>query len=222
MVRHKELSCQQREKELRLVTSISHDLRTPLTSLTGYLEILQDPDFQDEDRKNLYLNHCLERSRQLESLINETFDHFYLSEKELAHTELLRCNSWSNMVSFIERGSSLLHQKGFQVVLSLPEFHYSLVYDMRLLERLFDNIFTNVIRYADKKQPVTVTAAQNHDNLSISVKNTMARPLPRRKSTGIGLKNCRVIMELHKGTFSFSADGHLFSSDLSFPLYNRG
>lgn len=210
------------EKENQLLTSISHDLRTPLTTLTGYLEILLDDDFKDEHKRQQYLTLCLERANQLQYLIGSAFEHFYLCEKEQRSIQLLRCNSYQNLSGIIENRSQHLIQQGYDVRYTPPFCHYSLVYDNRMMERLFDNIFTNVIRYANQEKPVLIDGESTKHALKIYVRNSIGFANPTNQSTGIGLKNCRQIMQIHRGQFLSEMSEHDFLVTVIFPIQNKG
>lgn len=220
--RKQEKEQRQKEQQIQLLTAISHDLRTPLTTLLGYLEIVLDEEFQDEEKKRSYLVHCLERSHQLQDLVSSAFEHFYLAEKECFEIEHLRCNSYKNLSNIIKNCSLFLEQKGFVVSVTLDECRYSLVYDIRLMERLFDNIFTNIVRYADVLEPVTIVCEMGKDSIKIVIKNTIGLLATRNQSTGIGLKNCKRIMEIHKGIFEHFVEGDYFISMIYLPIYNKG
>lgn len=218
----KELEKRKTEKERRLIASISHDLRTPLTTLTGYLEILLDEDFQDEVKEKRYLLHCLDRANQLQYLIATAFEHFYLTEKENSEIELLRCNSFQNLLRIIENCSSILQQKGYEIQWDLPLCRYSLVYDTRMMERLFDNVFTNIVRYGHGDDAVLIRGEVTKYSFIISLKNTIGYHNASNQSTGIGLKNCKKIMDIHKGSFISEAIDRSFLVSITFPIQNKG
>lgn len=212
----------EKEKEQKLLTSISHDLRTPLTTLTGYLEILQDEDFQDKKKRKKYLIHCLDRAKQLEYLINTAFEHFYLTEKENCEIELLRCNSYRSLSNIIHKCTDILKQNGYSIHSELPKCHYSMVYDIRMMERLFDNVFTNIVRYADTTHPIFINGELTKDTLKIYVKNKIGLTFNKNKSTGIGLQNCKKIMKIHDGDFFSEILDDNFIVSIIFPIQNKG
>lgn len=210
-----------KEKEQQLITAISHDLRTPLTALIGYLEILQDEDFTDAKKRKSYLDHCMDRALQLQALTDTAFEHFYLSTKGKRDIELLRCNSYINLLAIMEKRIEALENIGYHVSFYPPACQYSLVYDTRMMERLFDNIFSNIVRYADIKQTITMEGTCTKERLMIVVRNGIGVSNPKSQSTGIGLKNCQQIMKIHGGKFSSEVIDHDYSVKIHFPIQNE-
>lgn len=210
----------QYERQIRLLTSISHDLRTPLTTMTGYLEILLDDENHEIEKQKEYLSHCLDKAYQLEFLTSTAFEYFYLSEKEQERIELLRCNSFAKLNDIIQNSALYLQQNKFDCHMNLQAHKLALVYDHRLLERLFDNIFTNIVRYGDASFPVQIDTHCTDDRLYISILNGVAKNTHDTKGTGIGLKNCRRIMSIHKGTFQHEQGEGRFKTVVIFPIHN--
>lgn len=210
----------QYERQIRLLTSISHDLRTPLTTLTGYLEILLDDENREREKQREYLTHCLDKAYQLEFLTSTAFEYFYLSEKEQERIELLRCNSFAKLNDIIRNSALYLQQNQFEYHMNLREHKLALVYDHRLLERLFDNVFTNIVRYGDVSVPVQIDTSCTDNHLYISIFNGISKNTHHVKGTGIGLKNCRRIMSIHKGTFRHEYEESRFKTVITLPIHN--
>ncbi len=206
-----------------LLAAISHDLRTPLTSLIGYLEILSDSDFNNTQKRLKYLKLCTERALQLKDLVNTAFEHFYLSSSTIETSVLLRCNSISKLLSTLSRRLDILERNDFIYTTSLQPGKYALVYDIRLVERLFDNIFTNIVRYGDKQTVVEITATIEKDHFKIEIINGVNPKISlySTNSTGIGLLNCKKIMKLHQGKFVTDADKQYFKSIVVFPIKQK-
>lgn len=207
----------------RFLTEISHDLRTPLTSLIGYLEILSDSEFIDLEKRTNYTSLCLNRANQLNELVNTAFEHFYLTGKEQHNIELLRCNSIKTLTDILKKSLELLYNKNFQCSIKVTNIKYALVYDERLMERLFDNIFTNIIRYGDCHSPVVISGTLEDQYLTFKICNKIAikNISQYANSTGIGLMNCKKIMDLHKGIFATDSDEEYYTTIIQFPIKNK-
>lgn len=224
MLKRQEKSSQVQVAQNSLVTSISHDLRTPLTSLIGYLEILLEEN-QDNDAMNgHYLSACLARSNQLKDLVDTAFEHFFLNSDASELTTLMRCNSTVTLINLLRIRIDLLTYNHFEVEARLPAFKYALVYDCRLVERLLDNITTNILRHGNPNAPVTIELEIIDTFLEVRFTNGLYKnsPLYIGNSTGIGLMNCQKIMQLHRGDLSTFSDHHQYYTIATFPIENKG
>lgn len=224
LLKKQEKSSQLQVAQNSLVTSISHDLRTPLTSLIGYLEILIDEN-QDNDALNgYYLSACLARSNQLKDLVDTAFEHFFLNSDASELTTLMRCNSTVTLINLLRIRIDLLTYNRFEVQARLPEFKYALVYDCRLVERLLDNITTNILRHGNPNAPVTIELEIKNAFLEVRFVNGLHKnsPLYIGNSTGIGLMNCQKIMALHRGNLETFSDHHQYYTIATFPIDNKG
>lgn len=205
------------------LTAISHDLRTPLTSLLGYLEILSDDDFLEKKKKKRYFELCISRAMQLNDLVNTAFEYFYITDKEFDSIELLRCNSVKSLISIIEERLYILKSNGFEYQTILSNCKVALVYDIRLVERVFDNIFMNIIRYGDRKCKILIDMQIEKEKLIIKIENQIQINNKTNScvSTGIGIKNCKKIMKLHKGEFSTYSNDIQYITKIVFPIKNK-
>ena len=112
--------------------------------------------------------------------------------------------------------ADLLRQDDFAVELlpQLPE--KPLRVNEKLVQRIFDNLLSNLRRYADPEKPVSVKASVQEGELCICICNAVRQDAP--KGTGIGLHNCEQMMLLHQGRFQHSTSGGQFTAALYFPL----
>ena len=89
--------------------------------------------------------------------------------------------------------------------------------DPGYLKRVFDNIVSNIKKYADKAQPVVFMAELGSDSLSLTVSNRISRSMDRVESTKIGLRTCEKIMQAMKGSFTVNTDAEHFSAEIKLP-----
>lgn len=198
----------------QLMTSVSHDLRTPLTALLGYLEILAG-DTRPACESS-YLEKCRQRAFQIRDMINDLFEYFYVSTAEHAPQEFPLMTAQQAFGGLLCDFADLLRQDDFAVELlpQLPE--KPLRVNEKLVQRIFDNLLSNLRRYADPEKPVSVKASVQEEELCICICNAVRQDAP--KGTGIGLHNCEQMMLLHQGRFQHSTSGGQFTAALYFPL----
>ena len=235
-----EMSVQLREKEERekrqqqskneLITNVSHDLRSPLTSIIGYVELLKEAGPEDRQRFDEYIEVVERRLMGLNGLINELFEYTKLNSADRFPDmekrdvlELLRHILYEYKVLLEAEGLTLSWQFGV-------ESHAADVNTQQMV-RVFQNLLDNARRYADRSAPVTVTA-QETGRLHICITNRLTdahgiepdriferfycgdRARSTHKSSGLGLAIVKRIVELHGGEASASLQGQELSVHL--------
>ena len=211
-----------------LITNIAHDLRTPLTSIIGYLDLLTGPaaDKLTEEQKKRYLSIAVTKSRRLETLINDLFDFTKLSYGKITMklgyidiVKLLEQLLEESYPSFVEKGLS------YELKSNVPSIEIAA--DGGLIARLFENLIGNAIKYgADgKKIIVRINAEPENDAVEVKVINfgfiIEEKDLPlifdkfyradRARSTqtggtGLGLAIARDIVNMHGGSITAASD----------------
>ncbi len=203
---------------MELVTAMSHDLRTPLTSLIGYLELLTMERYEDEAQMQKYLGHCREKAFQLKRMSDRLFEYFLVYGKrdyqyqfqELSCENLLEdlCNS--QFFDWQEQGGRQECRSG-----ELPGM---IQVDSEYLQRVIDNLISNLKKYGDINAPLEILASEREGMLSIRIRNRIRPGKDNRESTQIGLRTCRRIMEEHRGSFAWYQEGESFQVELGLPL----
>ncbi len=203
---------------VELVTAMSHDLRTPLTSLIGYLELLTMQRYEDEAQMQKYLEHCREKAFQLKRMSDRLFEYFLVYGKRdyqyqfhtIACDNLLEdlCNS--QFFDWQEQGGTL--------VCRIDALSGMIQVDSEYLQRVIDNLISNLKKYGDLHEPLEIAAHEKNHMLSIRIRNHIKPMHSLKESTQIGLRTCQRIMAEHKGSFSWSQEGEYFTVELNFPL----
>ncbi|OCN05304.1 hypothetical protein A4S06_09360 [Erysipelotrichaceae bacterium MTC7] len=200
-----------------LITSISHDLRTPLTSLLGYLEIIK---YQKDPEKNAeYLDKSLAKVEQIRSLSDEMFSYFLVYGKQ-EHAELV-ATPFANLYAYVNEECGLLEHEGYQVYKQV-QFDASLVINMNLLllKRAFDNIFSNIQKYASKDAPVLILIEVKKGYVHLVFENKIASK-HHVESNQIGLKSMERVIEIHQGRMDVKESPSTYTIHLQLPIHQQ-
>ncbi|MCM1497558.1 MAG: HAMP domain-containing histidine kinase [Clostridium sp.] len=215
-----------REAEQRkndLVTYLAHDLKTPITSVIGYLTLLQDEPQISEGLRGKYTGIALDKAERLEELINEFFEitRFNLSQLTL-ETENVHLSRMLEQI--VSEFYPILTEKGLSWRTDI-EAGIEIVCDPDKLERVFDNLVRNAISYSYPQTEIFLSMKMEADEVEIVVKN-YGKTIPKDKlerifeqffrvdsarssstgGTGLGLAISKEIVELHGGTITAKSE----------------
>ena len=199
-----------------LITAMSHDLRTPLTALMGYLDILSAGRCPEEERA-MYLEASRRKAYQLKELSDKLFQFFLVyGQQDELQDEPVDCGEL--LMQTLEEGLLALEGEGFTVERRTPDPACRLCVDVSLIRRLFDNLISNLSKYADPARPLQLSWRQKDGWFELTLANHM-RPGPRAESTALGLKTCERIASIHGGAFAAGKDeaGETFTAVLQLP-----
>jgi signal transduction histidine kinase len=210
------------EANSELITSMSHDIRTPLTALIGYLEILESKGYHSEEQLNRYIKSCKEKSIQLKDLSDKLFQYFLVFGKETILMQEETFDARILLEQLISEHVFDLSSQGFDVRTGFMEQSCQITADIQYLKRLFDNLFSNVRKYASTSGPVLVHGDSDGSHLIISISNDIREDRTLMESTGIGLKTCQKITEQMNGTFEIRKNRTRFEAIAMFPIIPVG
>ena len=218
-----------------LITNVSHDIKTPLTSIVNYVDLLKKEDVQPEKAKE-YIAVLDRQSARLKKLTEDLVEASKASSGTLpVHLEAVDVNVLLSQVS----GE---YQIRFELcklepIVKLSSEDPQILADGKLLWRVFDNLLSNICKYAMPGTRVYFTSEVQDGRVSISFKNISNYPLDitadellerfvrgdssrSTEGSGLGLSIAQSLTGLQKGTFDLVVDGDLFKANLSFPLLN--
>lgn len=204
-----------------LITRMSHDIRTPLTVLLGFLELLDEGKFSQEATYSSYLGICKKNAYQLKELADKLFQYFLVFGHRDCDLNLEVTDAKVLLEQLIGEHQVLLQEQGWKIQIRRLECHHLIEVDPLYLKRLFDNLFSNIEKYADPSRCVSISQSLTLDCLHVSVHNyILPNPNPV-ESTNIGLKTCERIVQQLGGEFQYQKTEGEFLVQFSIPLYQE-
>lgn len=214
-----------------LITNVSHDLKTPLTAIITYIDLLKEPDVTEEKQKE-YLEILHRKADRLKVLIEDLFEISKASSKtvSLQIVDVDICNLLRQV--YLEQEDRAAGA-GLDFKFSLPEERIILPLDSQKTYRIFDNLYTNIIKYAMPGTRVYVNVRKERGGVSVELKNISAAELTmdpgelterfvrgdgsrNTEGSGLGLAIAKSFAELQGGSMQISFDGDLFKCLLRF------
>ena len=205
----------------QLITAISHDVRTPLTALLGYLEILADDSITPQER-TAYLEICRNNAMRLKGLTDELFGFFLVFGKPTPDQRIEEFDAETLLDQVLLEHEMDLSQREFQVQLQSEPVEGKLQVDLGHFRRIFDNLFSNVRKYADPARPVFIHRKMMGGELSVTIQNYINPAQTRVESNRIGLQTCHKLVQAMGGEFSQSRTKDTFIVEILLPLHGIG
>ena len=206
------------EANSELITAMSHDIRTPMTSLIGYLGLLSNRKSLTEEEQGRYLDAAYGKALALKELTDELFKYFLVfgrSEIEL-HKEEYEAHLL--LMQLLGEAGFDLQDSGMTVQnIDRMEDGYMLSTDVAMLKRVIDNLLSNIKKYADPQRPVVILTEKKDKQVSVTVSNSISSRKSTTESTKIGLRTCEKIMTALGGEFKTENDGKRFTAELWLP-----
>ena len=215
-----------------LITNVSHDIKTPLTSIINYVDLLQKVDVQPETARE-YIAVLDRQSRRLKKLTEDLVEASKASSGALP-VELQPTDVAVLFDQIVGEYQERLADCRLTLVARPPETPVSVRADGKLLSRVMDNLVSNICKYALEDTRVYVVAASDDGTVTISFKNVSRAELNispdelmerfvrgdasrHTEGSGLGLSIAGSLVRLMNGTFALSIDGDLFRADITLP-----
>ena len=203
-----------------LLTSMTHDIRTPLTTLLGYMELLSaDSDSLTPEQKE-YIRVCTAKAEQIKGLSDKLFLYFWAFNRVEPETELEPVEAGLLLEQLLADYIPAMEAEGIHLETDLSSIVPTDILRIRAesMRRVTDNIFDNLVKYADRGHPVTVTATRADSALTVSFSNTVGRKSDKTSSTRIGVKTCVNMMKTMDGGFETETDEKSFTARMILPI----
>ena len=208
------------EANSELITAISHDIRTPMTALIGYLGLLNESGEGDEKSRR-FAASAYDKAMELKDLTDELLKYFLVFGR--AELDLKRESFDGRLLleQLLGEAEFDLRDAGFEVRRIEFEGECSLTTDPLYLKRVVDNLVSNAKKYADREQPIVFLSEKEDGELIVTVSNRTAPRAPRVESTKIGLRTCEKILEALGGRFTVRNDGEHFAAEFVLPTEEK-
>ena len=214
-----------------LITNVSHDIKTPLTSIINYVDLLEKPHTEEEQKA--YVEVLSRQSQRLKKLIDDLMEMSKASTGNI-QVDIGEIDAVEAVTQALGEFSDKLTAAGLTPVFHQSEENIMLLADGRLLWRAMSNVLSNAVKYALPGTRLYVDVSATQDKAIISVKNISgaqlnisAEELMERfvrgdssrntEGSGLGLNIAKSLMELQKGQLQLLVDGDLFKVTLVFP-----
>lgn len=214
-----------------LITNVSHDIKTPLTSIINYVDFLQKEHTEDEQQE--YLEVLDRQSHRLKKLIEDLVEASKASTGNMS-VNLVPTNTLEIVNQSLAEYAARLDASKLSVIVNGPQNPLSVMADGRLLWRVMDNLINNVCKYGMSGTRVYVDIKKLGKLVVISVKNISNAALNvnadelierfirgdasrNTEGSGLGLNIAKSLVELQSGEFHISTDGDLFKAEIVLP-----
>ena len=210
-----------RSANSQLVTAMSHDLRTPLTSLLAFLEILDRDKVKDEEQRRHLIRQSLTQTMSIKSMADKLFEYFLVYTSEWEQPELETRDADELFAQFWQKYAFALESHGFTVETDFNELSGSVVANLELLRRAFDNLYANLVKYAEPSAIIRIAYRRESGEALLTIANVVSSQRESKESTNIGLNTCRRIMRMLGGSFEAKETEGIFTAELRLPFSNN-
>jgi signal transduction histidine kinase len=219
-----------------LITNVSHDIKTPLTSIISYVDLIEKENVENEQVRE-YIEVLDRQSLRLKKLIEDLMEASKASTGNLAvHFE--NCDARVLLTQIVGEFEEKTAANELEMIVSSPEEEVPVRVDSRHIWRVFDNLLGNICKYAQANTRVYISLVREGNDAVITFKNISKYPLNisgdelmerfvrgdssrNTEGSGLGLSIAQSLTTLMKGTMELSVDGDLFKVTLHFPVVDK-
>lgn len=214
-----------------LITNVSHDIKTPLTSIINYVDLLKKEDIKNE-KANEYIEILDSKSQRLKKLIEDLVEASKVSTGNVK-LKLEKINIIELLNQAIGEFEDKFEAKKLEIILDSKESEIYILADSRYMYRIIENLFSNISKYALENSRVYIDIIKKSNQVYIEMKNISkeklnisAEELMQRfvrgdksrttEGSGLGISIAQNLTEIQKGVFNLKLDGDLFRVELIF------
>ncbi|MDQ0273983.1 HAMP domain-containing sensor histidine kinase [Cytobacillus purgationiresistens] len=229
----KERALEQEKNEL--ITNVSHDLRTPLTSIIGYLDLLKKGHYSNQQQLQDYLEITYQKSNRLKILIDELFEYTRLANQDFKLNKNVM-DIGDLLEQIIGEYLPIIENEQLLVNKLIENSDFKVFMDVERLVRVFDNLINNAIKYSDKPSEITISLQKKENHSFFQILNKVEQPPSQdinklferfymgdtarmgKNGSGLGLAISKRIIELHSGEITADYQDQTIIFQVKLPL----
>ncbi|MDD6432379.1 MAG: HAMP domain-containing sensor histidine kinase [Lactobacillaceae bacterium] len=219
-----------------LITNVSHDLRTPLTSIIGYLGLIEDKQYQNEEDILKYTHIAYEKAKQMKNLVDDLFEYTKVQQHG-APVNIMRVDLDQLLEQLTASFALEAERRGIEISSKVVPNPLMIEADPEKLGRVFNNLVANAFKYGNGASYIRITAHQEQTKVVVKVAND-GTPIPKEAQshlferfyraeasrsratggTGLGLAIVKSIVDLHHGQVTVTSDENETAFIVTLPL----
>lgn len=237
-IKNERLARENEQKKDELIVYLAHDIKTPLTSMIGYLSLLSEIKDMPQEQRNRYIDIALDKSYRLEDLINELFDVArFNSEKIVLEKEEINLNLMLEQIA--DDFYPTLKEMNKKINFTSDE--KTILYaDPDKLSRVFNNLIKNAVNYSKENTDINISIINKENQVTVNIANK-GKQIPKEKldkifekfyrldssrtsktgGSGLGLAIAKEIVELHGGKIYAESDMKETTFSVILPIIER-
>ena len=228
--------CKIEKSKDELITNVSHDLRTPLTSIIGYLGLIEDKQYQNEEDILKYTHIAYEKAKQMKNLVDDLFEYTKVQQHG-APVNIMRVDLDQLLEQLTASFALEAERRGIEISSKVVPNPLMIEADPEKLGRVFNNLVANAFKYGNGASYIRITAHQEQANVVVKVAND-GTPIPKEAQshlferfyraeasrsratggTGLGLAIVKSIVDLHHGQVTVTSDENETAFIVTLPL----